>query len=618
MDKIRISFIFLLLISLLTLSGAVYAAGSSSSSSYSIPNIHTDLFVQDDGSLHVKELIHYSFSGTFHGVYRDIPLTSGQSIENIKVSSQGAYSTYNVTNNGTGDRITVYLFSDAQKTIPVTDKDVDVTIEYDFLHGIKIYNDVADLQYKLWGTGWQVPVNQLTANVYLKSSQGVESWLNPPYFVNQSGWQGNVFKVSTNQLGKGEFFEVRMAIPRSQFAANPQNGVLINQNGLPTIEKIQNDYQNSLNSQNFWNYVFTALLILLMFVPFIIYFLMGREPKIDYRAEYERDIPTDDPPALVNAICVHGVSKGIGEPDMNGFRATIMDLINRKYLTMGTVSKENQSFKDSLMGKVKNQAPKKSVYLQINTEKDLSKLENFEMDVLNILRKFERDGTINLEDMNQDIKDRGNAEAFRDAYGTWEYDLKKRFLSDGEMEKIFERKGDSYLKIYAVGALVLAFIVGFMTFGQSLPSSRYPLYAAVALGVISLISLKLPEGIAGRWTTHGEEYDAKWRNFKKYLKDFSLIKEYPPESIAIWNKYLVYATALGVAENVRKAMEINLPEEELEMNNIYLFHYYGGYLLLNSALNAGMTSGLNSDAADALGGFGDIGGGFGGGGGGAF
>jgi uncharacterized membrane protein len=612
MDKMRIPFIFLLLISF-SMCTCVYADDSS----YSMPSMHTDLFVQDDGSLHVKELIHYSFSGTYHGVYRDIPLSNGQSIENIKVSTQGAYSSYQVTNNGSQEHITIYLYSDPGKTTPITDADVNVTIEYDFLHGIKIYNDVADLQYKLWGEGWQVPVGQLTASVHLKSSQGVEYWLNPPYFAKQSGWDGNVFEVSTNGLDKGKYFEVRMAIPRNQFASNPRNGVIINQDCLPTIEKIQNDYQNSLNFQNALNYLLTIVMIFLLFIPILIYMKLGKEPKIDYMAEYERDIPTNDPPAVVNAICVHGVSKGIGEPDMNGFRATIMDLINRGYLQIGRLEKE-KSFKDNILGKITNQAPKHSVYLQFNDKKDFSKLENFETDVVNILRQFEVEGKIRLEDMGNDLKEPDVAERFRNNYDTWEYDLKKRFLTDEDLSQIFDKKGDSYLKIYAVAGLILAVVVGVMTFGSSLPSARYPLYAAVALGAVALISLKLPEGIAGRWTTQGEEYDAKWKNFRKYLKDFSLIKEYPPESIAVWNRYLVYATALGVAENVRNAMEINLPKEDLEVNDIYLFHYYGGYMLLNSALNAGMTAGLNSDAVDALGGFGDIGGGFGGGGGGAF
>jgi len=42
---------------------------------------------------------------------------------------------------------------------------------------------------------------------------------------------------------------------------------------------------------------------ILLFVIFLgIYLLYGRERKIKYDALYERDLPTQDPPELVNAI----------------------------------------------------------------------------------------------------------------------------------------------------------------------------------------------------------------------------------------------------------------------------------------------------------------------------
>jgi uncharacterized membrane protein len=46
------------------------------------------------------------------------------------------------------------------------------------------------------------------------------------------------------------------------------------------------------------------------------------------------------------------------------------------------------------------------------------------------------------------------------------------------------------------------------------------------------------------------------RILRKYIKDFSLIKEYPPESVKVWNKYLVYATALGIADEVENPWNV--------------------------------------------------------------
>ncbi|MEN4029329.1 MAG: DUF2207 domain-containing protein [Methanobacterium sp.] len=186
------------------------------------------------------------------------------------------------------------------------------------------------------------------------------------------------------------------------------------------------------------------------------------------------------------------------------------------------------------------------------------------------------------------------------------------------MKKIFIKKGDTYLKIFNVFGLIAAVVIFFVTMFDPIPAASLALISSIILGSVSIISLVLPEKAGGRWTTYGKEYDAKWHNFKKYIQDFSLIKEYPPESVAIWNKYLVYATALGAADAVRKAMELYLPKDQLEGSDIYLFHYYGGYALLSSSFDTGMSAASSSSGGGDFGGVGDVGGGFGGGGGDAF
>lgn len=600
--KSSILLIFTLSIFLLSFMGSACAEEDRS---YSIPSINMDMFLQNDGSIHVKETIHYSFSGTYNGVYRDIPLKNGQILENVKVSTQGAYSSQEIIDQGTNQRVKIYLYSDAAKTTPISNKDVDVTLEYDLGHVLRFYNDIVELQYKLVGEGWSVPIGQLNAKIHVPSSDGVKYWLNPPYYAKNSSWQGNTLEVNSGSIPSGDYFEVRMVLPKSQFSSNPTNGTIINQDALSQIEQIQTAYQNQLNFNAMLYSILAVLMILSLFVPLIIYYRYGREPKIDYQAEYERDIPTDDPPALVNAICGPGFSKKIGEPDMDGFKATIMDLIDRKYLLMEKEPSEKQGY-----------GIDDSMFLKINPEKDKSALKEFELDILNFLGEFEQDGLISLDQISADLSDRETAKSFRDTYNNWKDDIKDRFLSDDQMDKIFIKKGDTYLKIFGVAGIIVAAIVFFVTITDSLPAARFALIASIALGVVSIISLILPQKIAGQWTTYGEEYDAKWHNFKKYIQDFSLIKEYPPESVTIWNKYLVYATALGAADAVRKAMELYVPSEQLEGSDIYMFHYYGGYALLASSLDTGISTA--SAGSGDFGGVGDIGGGDIGGGGGAF
>jgi uncharacterized membrane protein len=137
--------------------------------------------------------------------------------------------------------------------------------------------------------------------------------------------------------------------------------------------------------------------------------------------------------------------------------------------------------------------------------------------------------------------------------------------------------------------LIIAIII-FITAVIYLPGVSLILWFFIIFGIVAIGALTIPQRIEGHWTTNGEEYDAKWHNFKRYVHDSNLIKEYPPESIEMWNKYLVYATALGVEDLVRKAMEQNIPKEQLETSDVYMFNYYGGYDILKSLLDIGMTT----------------------------
>jgi hypothetical protein len=66
-----VSLAILFLFTLSTIPAVSYA--DDDDKSYSIPYANIDLYVQDDGMLHVKEQLHYSFSGTYNGVYRIFP-----------------------------------------------------------------------------------------------------------------------------------------------------------------------------------------------------------------------------------------------------------------------------------------------------------------------------------------------------------------------------------------------------------------------------------------------------------------------------------------------------------------------------------------------------------------
>jgi uncharacterized membrane protein len=56
---------------------------------------------------------------------------------------------------------------------------------------------------------------------------------------------------------------------------------------------------------------------------------------------------------------------------------------------------------------------------------------------------------------------------------------------------------------------------------------------------------------------------AKWKAFRRFLKAFSSLPEAPALAVIIWEKYMVYATALGVAKQVEKQVRALVADEDL-------------------------------------------------------
>ena len=354
-------------------------------------------------------------------------------------------------------------------------------------------------------------------------------------------------------------------------------------------------------------YISAILLLSLSSIPLVIYLRYGREPKINYGGEYEVDFPTDDPPAIVNAMCGSGLSKKVGEPDINGFIATIMDLIDRNYLLIKDAPYESvDSASDSL-------------FLEINPDYDPDTLWGFELEILNFLQEYEQDGIISMDLVSESLNYYDGADAFKYTYKNWENEVKQTLLDSGSLKESFLSKGDKYIKIFGLLGLITVIIVLFaalsiwavvyigyvfllytislktknirmMVYGigglmglstylfSIISSSLLPVKAlflsSIILGVISIVSLMLPQKIAGQWTKYGREYYTRWHSFKKYIQDYSLMKEYSPKSVNIWDRYLVYATALGIAEEVKKSVKFSIPYEQLKGSNLYSFQYY--------------------------------------------
>lgn len=120
-------------------------------------------------------------------------------------------------------------------------------------------------------------------------------------------------------------------------------------------------------------------------------------------------------------------------------------------------------------------------------------------------------------------------------------------------------------------------------------------------------------------SSKGGEIKAKWRALKKFMEDFSALKERELPELSVWEGYLIYAAAFGVAEKLLKQLKIVYPDFE---NTDFYYNYYNTVLMCSMLNN--ITSSISNPAVSgsSIGGGGGFSGGggsgSGGGGGGAF
>lgn len=94
------------------------------------------------------------------------------------------------------------------------------------------------------------------------------------------------------------------------------------------------------------------------------------------------------------------------------------------------------------------------------------------------------------------------------------------------------------------------------------------------------------------------------------------MKEHPPESVKLWDEYLTYSIALGVADKTLKAMK-KLAPQQVHKNTHSVAHVYlvsGMSLRMSRAFTPNYTSPSASSMGGYSGSIGGFGGGMGGGG----
>ena len=107
--------------------------------------------------------------------------------------------------------------------------------------------------------------------------------------------------------------------------------------------------------------------------------------------------------------------------------------------------------------------------------------------------------------------------------------------------------------------ILVALIGGILLIAWTMDAQRtVEPWGTIAIGAVPVSVLIL--SFIRRRAQSGADLVAKADGLRRFLKDFSSLDEAPIASLAIWERYLVDAVALGVASDLMRGLQMKLPE----------------------------------------------------------
>ncbi len=590
---------------------------------FSLPAADVEVVVEADGTVRVTEQITFSFDGTFSGAYREIPLRSGESIDEISVAEGGrAYSPGAPTALGStgspgtfgvedlGERVRVvwhYSATDEQRTFTLTYRLRGLTVAHD---------DVADVYLKVWGDEWDVGLGRLTARVILPPADltagEVLVYGHPAGIAGETtlGADGLSPALEANDIPSGQWVEIRVVFPRRALSSTA--GATVTPGAA--LESIR-DEELAAGEQGAGGGVTPSLWLfggLLLAIPAALYGAFrrfGREPKVAYDREYEQAPPSDLEPALVPALLSQG---GVDE---KGFTATLFDLIRRGVLTASPETVERVTW----AGLRHEQISDLVIGL---AEGDHGPLREHETRVMTVMHRVLDEGPQPLTEFRTRI--RADASANANTYDSFRESVRQALAGRHLLDEAGLKAAKWLLGAgvaVGLGGWFLAPVLPWVSSSANPAAEGVARFGFIVVGGLAVLAAAVTQSTRTLWvrrTSAGAMEAARWQAFRRYLTDFSRLQEAPAISLKLWEEFLVYAVALGVAENVLEAARLHAPPTLQETSSLYWYsgHGYGGHSANAFAGIQQALTGAFAHPGSSGGGGGFSGGGGGGGGGG--
>ncbi len=558
--------------------------------SYTVSTDTIDATVQTDGTLSVVEQRTYQFSGSFNGIYWEVPRGSfeGRAIDTqilaVGVVQNGQLNAFSEGSNGDASSYELSEKDDCYQlklSLPVQDQTVVFQVAYQAPNLVSRWADTAELywQYVPADPSSDVECQNITATVHLPVPSGepvnpgenVRAWGHGP-LDGEISFAGNDVVFYSPGVGTKEFLEARVTFPPSWLKDVPAS----EERRLNTILSEEEQWAQDANAKRrnarLATYGIPGLMILLSIGSVVAVKVVEKRrrhkgPKAQFQDTYYRDVPSQDHPAVLGMLYHDGHVQG------SDFVATLMCLADQGRIGLDAVPVDKPVKKD------KTKRVREWRLLRRDTlGSRLSSRQKYEgkaiddaaysflFDVVGDKHRHAIDpqllgpsGEPYVLTYFFDETAKGWPGAYEAGYNKWSGAVKDAYDKRG-----FEKKasvsdslfpGGYGLLVIALGVLLA--VIG-MFAGTPNGINAIAFILCFATGIYCVMKDDTTPTIT--YSQEGMELRAKLEALKRWLCDFTRLEEAIPTDVVLWNRLLVMATVLGVAEQVVKQLKVYAPQ----------------------------------------------------------
>src|SRR4051794_40152298 len=562
-----------------------------------IVDYHSDVTIEPDGTVEVRETIVYDFGVVpKHGIFRTIPVRTDLS---GKDGYDRVFPLDVVSVSGSADTPAQYTVEDDgdNERIKIGDPDRTITGEhtYDIVYRMRgEMNTVADhdeLYLNAVGNEWAVTVEKATAVVHAPADITQIACFSGAFGANlpcdSATKSGRDAQFSKNALASFQGMTFTVALPKGAVTPSP----------LPILEERFN-FTSAFRVTSATGGLAGAMLALLAGVVIFLVWKLGRDRRYAGSA-VEAAYGKDGGPEVVAPIREGETPVEFEPPD--GLRpgelgtlvdfdagtldvtATIIDLAVRGYLKIEEVEKEWYQFKHDWM---------------------LTKLEKDEP-----LRQYERSLYEGLFTSGDEVK----LSDLKNTFAARMSKVREQLMDDAMSKGWFTRKPGTVKVLWSVlGFFVLA---GGIALTVLLAIETHAALLGIPVIILGILLL-----IASRWmpkrTAKGYAVLRHTLGFKRFIDESEKHRAQFAERANIFSEYLPYAVVFGATDKWAKAFA-DLGNEP-DTSSWYVSSHAFNYAVFSSAIDgfATTSAGTLTSSPASSGSSGFSGGGFSGGGGG--